>query len=123
MGPTAGWAPRLTTTIKETMKRIELSETREFSPLGMKTILLHDSAHFKIINFNLKANALFPIHSHDLDGQLSILVIEGEGLFLADNEATMPARTGDMLISDIREPHGVKAITDMRIVVTIAPPI
>ena len=63
------------------------------------------------------------MHSHDLDGQLSILVIEGEGEFLADNQASMPARTGDMLISDIREPHGVKATTDMRIVVTIAPPI
>jgi len=35
----------------------------------------------------------------------------------------MAAKTGDMLISDIREPHGVKATTDMRIVVTIAPPI
>ncbi|WP_310600766.1 cupin [Desulfobulbus sp.] len=105
------------------MKRIELSTTREFNPLGMKAIVLHDSEHFKILNFNLKANALFPIHSHDLDGQLSILVIEGEGFFLADNEATLPARTGDMLISDIREPHGVRATTDMRIVVTIAPPI
>jgi len=105
------------------VKRIELSTTREFNPLGMKAIVLHDSEHFKILNFNLKAGSLFPIHSHDLDGQLSILVIEGEGLFLADNEATMPARTGDMLISDIREPHGVRTTTDMRIVVTIAPPI
>ncbi len=105
------------------MKKIDLETTREFNPLGMKSILLHDSEHFKIINFNLQAGALFPVHSHDLDGQLSILVIEGEGEFLADNEVSMPAKTGDMLISDIREPHGVKAITDMRIVVTIAPPI
>jgi quercetin dioxygenase-like cupin family protein len=89
----------------------------------MKAILLHDSEHFKILNFNLKAGALFPIHSHDLDGQLSILVIEGEGAFLGDNEASIPAKTGDLLIAEIREPHGVKASTDMRIVVTIAPPI
>ncbi len=105
------------------MKKIELAATREFNPLGMKSVLLHDSEHFKILNFNLKAGALFPVHSHDLDGQLSILVIEGEGAFLGDNEATIPAKTGDMLIADIREPHGVKASTDMRIVVTIAPPI
>lgn len=105
------------------MKKLELANTREFNPLGMKSIVLHDSEHFKILNFNLKAGALFPVHSHDLDGQLSILVIEGEGEFLADNGASMPAKTGDMLISDIREPHGVKAATDMRIVVTIAPPI
>ena len=105
------------------MKKLDLDETREFNPLGMKSILLHDSEHFKIINFNLQAGALFPVHSHDLDGQLSILVIEGEGQFLADNDEAMDAKTGDMLISDIREPHGVKATTDMRIVVTIAPPI
>ena len=105
------------------MKKLELANTREFNPLGMKSIVLHDSEHFKILNFNLKAGALFPVHSHDLDGQLSILVIEGEGEFLADNNASIPAKTGDMLISDIREPHGVKAATDMRIVVTIAPPI
>ncbi|ADW16676.1 Cupin 2 conserved barrel domain protein [Desulfobulbus propionicus DSM 2032] len=105
------------------MRKIDLDGTREFNPLGMKAIVLHDSEYFKILNFNLKAGALFPIHSHDLDGQLSILVIEGEGLFLADNEVTMPAKTGGMLIAEIREPHGVKATTDMRIVVTIAPPI
>ena len=105
------------------MKKQELSKTREFNQLGMKTVLLHDSENFKILNFNLVAGALFPIHSHDLDGELSILVIEGEGDFLGDNGVTIPANTGDMLISEIREPHGVKAKTDMRIVVTIAPPI
>lgn len=105
------------------MKKIELDQTREFNPLGMKSIVLHDSEHFKILNFNLMGGSIFPVHSHDLDGQLSILVIEGEGEFLADNEETIPAKTGDMLVCDIREPHGVKANVDMRIVVTIAPPI
>ena len=110
--------------IKESsMIKIELDETREFNPLGMKSIVLHDSEHFKILNFNLIKGALFPIHSHELDGQLSILVIEGEGEFLADDNVVLPAKTGSMLISDISEPHGVRAISDMRIVVTIAPPI
>ena len=105
------------------MKKIELDQTREFNPLGMKSFVLHDSEHFKILNFNLKAGALFPVHSHDIEGQLSILVVEGEGAFLGDDGLAIPAKTGDMLISDIAEPHGVKADTDMRIVVTIAPPI
>ncbi len=105
------------------MKKLELDQTREFNPLGMKSILLHDSEHFKILNFNIMGGSTFPVHSHDLDGQLSILVIEGEGAFLADNDEAIAAKTGDMLISDIREPHGVRADTDMRIVVTIAPPI
>ncbi len=104
------------------MKKIQLDNTREFADLGMKTIVLHDSEFFKIINFNLKAGMLFPVHSHDIEGQVSIHVIEGEGEFLSDDSA-IPARTGDILVCDISQPHGVRATTDLRIVVTIAPPI
>jgi len=105
------------------MKKIDLDPAREFHPEHMKKFLVHDSAYFRIINFNLGAGVVFPVHSHDLDGQLSILVIEGEGEFLGKDDAAIPAKTGDILISDIREPHGVRATTNMRIIVTIAPPI
>ena len=105
------------------MKKINLEDTRKFNPLGMQTDVLHDSEFFKIINFNIAAGRIFPVHSHDIEGQVSIHVIEGSGAFLGDNEASIPAKVGDILVSDIREPHGVKADTDMRIVVTIAPPI
>ncbi|SHL45097.1 Cupin domain-containing protein, partial [Desulfatibacillum alkenivorans DSM 16219] len=64
-----------------------------------------------------------PIHAHDIEGQLSILVLEGEGAFLGEDEAVVPAKTGDVLICDIAEPHGIRADTDMRVLVTIAPPI
>lgn len=105
------------------MKKIDLDPAREFHPEHMKKFLVHDSAYFRIINFNLGAGVVFPVHSHDLDGQLSILVIEGEGEFLGKDETSIPAKSGDILISDIQEPHGVKATTNMRIIVTIAPPI
>ena len=65
------------------MKKMELSKTREFDPRTMKKFLLHDSPWFRILNFNLPAGHVFPVHSHDTEGQLSILVIEGEGEFLA----------------------------------------
>ncbi len=106
------------------MRKIELDKTREFSEGGMKRFfLVETSPYFKIINFNLAAGATFPVHSHDLDGELSILVIEGNGFFLGDEDAEISAKVGDMLVSEIREPHGVRAETDMRIIVTIAPPI
>ncbi len=106
------------------MKKIDLTTTREFTEGGMKRFfLVEDSPYFKIINFNLAAGATFPVHSHDLDGELSIFVLEGEGFFLGDGDDAFPAKTGEMLISQIREPHGVKATTDMRLIVTIAPPI
>ena len=106
------------------MKVIKLSETNEFKPGAMKRFfLVQDSEFFKIINFNLEAGVTFPVHSHDLDGELSIQIVEGSGYFLGEGDAKIPAEKGDILISEIREPHGVMAETNMRIVVTIAPPI
>jgi quercetin dioxygenase-like cupin family protein len=116
LGSPTGGNMRRRKGITPMMKKMELSKTREFDPRTMKKFLLHDSPWFKIINFNLPAGHTFPVHSHDTEGQLSILVIEGEG------DAAIPAKLGDMLISEIAEPHGVRAITDMRIIVTIAPP-
>ncbi len=103
------------------MKKIALAETSVFDEKSFKRFLLHDSPYFRVLNFNLKAGQLFPVHSHPTEGQLTIQVVEGSGEFLS-TDATIPAASGDILVSDISEPHGVRAITDMRILVTIAPP-
>ncbi|HFB83867.1 cupin domain-containing protein [Thermosulfuriphilus ammonigenes] len=103
------------------MKVVDLKETRVFEG-DIKKFWLHDSPYFRIINFNIKAGKTFPVHSHQVEGQLSILVLEGEGEFLGEGDKAIPARAGEMLICDISEPHGVRARTDMRILVTIAPP-
>ena len=105
------------------MKKIEVFKENDFDAKAMKNFLVHDSPYFKIINFNFKAGQELPIHSHDIEGQLSITVLEGTGEFLGKDEATLPAQPGDVLISDISEPHGVRAKSDLRILVTIAPPI
>ncbi len=105
------------------MKKISLDETAVFEKKNAKLFVVHESPYFKVINFNFRAGQKLPIHSHAIEGQLSILVLAGEGDFLAADDKTMPAGPGDLLISDIAEPHGVQARTDMRILVTIAPPI
>jgi len=105
------------------MKKIELGMTRIFDDKKAKMFVVHDSPYFKIINFNFRAGQTLPVHSHNIEGQLSILVLEGEGEFLAADNKSIPAKTGDVLFSDIATPHGVKANTDMRVLVTIAPPI
>ena len=106
------------------MKLLKLENTNDFTPGAMKRyFLVEDSPDFKIVNFNLDEGVTFPVHSHDLDGELSIQVLEGDGFFLGEGEAELPAQRGDILISQIREPHGVRATTKMRILVTIAPPI
>ena len=105
------------------MKKIEIFKENQFNDLHMSRYIVHDSPYFKILNFNFRAGQELPIHSHDIDGQLSIAVLEGEGEFLAKEGATLPANPGDVLISDISEPHGVRAKSDLRVLVTIAPPI
>ncbi|MBW1886831.1 MAG: cupin domain-containing protein [Deltaproteobacteria bacterium] len=105
------------------MKNIKLYEESGFSEDAFKRFLVHDSPYFKIINFNFKGGQELPVHSHEIEGQVSITVLEGEGEFLGKDETTIPAQTGDVLISDISEPHGVRAKSDMRVLVTIAPPI
>jgi quercetin dioxygenase-like cupin family protein len=105
------------------MKKIELFKENDFNDLHMSRLLVHDSPYFKVLNFNFRAGQELPIHSHEIEGQLSIAVLEGEGEFLAKDGATLPAGPGDVLISDISEPHGIRARSDLRVLVTIAPPI
>ena len=105
------------------MKRIEVFKESGFGDKAMKRLLVHDSPYFKVLNFNFKAGQELPIHSHDIEGQLSIVVLEGDGVFLGKDESEFPAHPGDVLISDISEPHGIRATSQMRVLVTIAPPI
>ncbi len=105
------------------MKRLNIFEESGFSDKGMQKFLVHDSPYFKILNFNFQPGQELPVHSHDVEGQLSITVLEGEGEFLGKEDQTIPARPGDVLISEISEPHGVRATSHLRVLVTIAPPI
>ncbi len=105
------------------MQHTSLTGVRAYRDQGFHKYLVHESENFKILNFNFRAGQELPIHSHDLDGELSILVLDGRGEFLGEGGTVLPAETGDVLISEIREPHGVRAITDMSVLVTIAPPI
>jgi quercetin dioxygenase-like cupin family protein len=105
------------------MKRLNLYVENDFSEKTFKKLLVHDSPYFKIINFNFKAGQELPVHSHDIEGQLSLVVLEGEGEFLGQGDTTLPAKPGDVVISEIAEPHGLRATTDLRLLVTIAPPI
>ena len=105
------------------MKKLNLYDENGWSEKAMKKFLVHDSPYFKILNFNFKAGQELPIHSHDIEGQLSIVILEGEGEFLGADDTALPARPGDVLVADIAEPHGIRASQDLRVLVTIAPPI
>lgn len=105
------------------LKKVETFKENGFSEKGLTKLLVHDSPYMKALNFNFRAGQELPVHSHDIDGQLCIVVLTGSGWFLGKDDVTIPAEPGDVLISDIAKPHGIRAATDMRVLVTIAPPI
>lgn len=105
------------------MKKIEVFKDSKFGDKGVSNFLVHDSPYMKVINFNFRAGQELPVHSHQLDGEVSIAVLEGKGQFLAKDDKAVAAMPGDVLVCDIAEPHGIRAETDMRVLVTIAPPI
>lgn len=104
------------------MKKINLIEALGFSDQSFQRLLVHDSPYLKILNFNYRAGQQMPVHSHDIEGQVSLVILEGEGEFVG-KDTTFPVKAGDVLVCDIAEPHGLKAATDLRLLVTIAPPI
>ncbi len=104
------------------MKKMNLFEEGPFKDTGYGMLWVHDSANFRIVNFNFRAGQTLPVHAHEVDGELSIVVLEGEGEFLGAEGASLPAKAGDVLVCPIATPHGIKATTEMRVLVTIAPP-
>jgi len=105
------------------MKHVNLYEANDFSEGSFKRLLVHDSPYLKVLNFNFKAGQELPVHSHDIEGEVTLTVMEGEGEFLGKDGSTLPARAGDVVISQIAEPHGLRAKSDLRLLVIIAPPI
>lgn len=104
------------------MKKVNLYEANDFSETSFKRLLVHDSPYFKILNFNFRAGQELPVHSHNIEGQVSLTILEGKGEFLGKDEP-IPAKAGDVLVCEISEPHGLRATTDVRLLVIIAPPI
>ncbi|MCG8529650.1 MAG: cupin domain-containing protein [Desulfovibrionales bacterium] len=98
-------------------------ESRVFNPDRMDVQVVYESEHVKVINFNLKAGQDLPVHSHNLDGELVLVVLSGEGDLLGANGPVTPLKVGDVLTCGIKTPHGVHAEKDMSLIVTIAPPI
>ncbi|WP_029898747.1 cupin domain-containing protein [Desulfohalovibrio reitneri] len=105
------------------MKTLNFIEEGQYKDKGMGKLLIHDSPYFKMLNFNFEAGQELPVHAHDIEGQLAITVAEGGGEFLGADGATIPAKQGDVLTSDIAEPHGFRASERTRLLVFIAPPI
>lgn len=104
------------------MELIQLDERARFQKENFYLDLVHDMYTFRMIVFNFEPGQELPIHQHEADSEVAIQVLEGEGFFTGGDEE-LAASPGSLLICKVSEPHGVRAETRMRVLVTIAPPI
>ena len=100
--------------------RINLQAAAKFSSDKPYRELIYDSPNLRVLVFNFEAGQELPVHSHQADSDVAMLILEGEGEFTGDQLET-PAKAGDLQIISVAQPHGLKAKTRVRLLVFIAP--
>jgi len=98
---------------------VNLDKLAKFSTDKPCRELVFDSPNMRVLNFNFEPGQELPVHSHQNDSEVALLILEGEGVFTGAQE--MPARAGDLQIMPVTQPHGLKAKTRLRLLVIIAP--
>jgi quercetin dioxygenase-like cupin family protein len=101
------------------MKLIDLQEKIQFDPNKPHRELLYDSPNLRVLTFNFEPGQELPVHCHEADADVALMILEGEGEFLGAYE--MPARAGMVQIMPVTEAHGLKAATRLRLLVFISP--
>jgi quercetin dioxygenase-like cupin family protein len=103
----------------DAMKIFDLAEGK-FSTDKFYRQLLFDSPNLRVLTFNFEPGQELPVHSHDVDSEVALLILEGEGVLTGSGE-NIPAQTGFLQIMPVSEPHGLRALTRLRLLVFIAP--
>ncbi|MBU2559743.1 cupin domain-containing protein [archaeon] len=104
------------------MKKIEIDEVAKFKEDSFYLNFIHDSPNMRLILFCFEPGQELPVHSHDVDSEVFLFVMDGEGFFTG-GDIDVPAKKGSLLISRVSDPHGIKAKTRMKVLVGIVPPI
>ncbi len=102
------------------MKLFNLPEAAKFSADKPCRELLFDSPNMRVLTFNFEPGQELPVHSHNADSEVALLILEGEGVFTGGAEE-IPAKPGTLQIMPVTEPHGLRALTRLRLLVFIAP--
>ncbi len=103
-------------------EKFNVDEIARFDDNKMTVKMTHDSEHFRQILFCFKAGQTLPVHSHDVESEIVMLILDGKGVVI-ENEDRIEVRKGDVLIGKVRVPHGIQAETEMKVLVTITPPL
>jgi len=101
---------------------IHIDEIASFNSKKMTVKITHDSINFRQLLFCFMAGQELPVHSHDVDSEIIFAIIEGEGILIEDGKE-VEVKGGDIVIGEVRIPHGIRAVSDLKVLVTITPPL
>ncbi|MBI4796493.1 MAG: cupin domain-containing protein [Deltaproteobacteria bacterium] len=79
------------------MKLFNLPEAAKFSTDKPCRELLFDSPNLRVLTFNFEPGQELPVHSHNADSEVALLILEGEGVFTGGAEE-FPAKPGTLQI-------------------------
>ncbi len=102
-------------------EKFNIDEMAKFQDDKMGVTITHDSINLRQLLFCFKAGQELPVHSHDVDSEIIMAIMAGEGTVI-EAESEIAVKAGDILIGQVRVPHGIQAKTEMKVLVTITPP-
>jgi len=90
----------------------------EFLPDRPRIQLVHDSENLRLVLFCLKAGQEVPAHTST--SEVLVLALRGEGKFLLGDDE-IPLLEGSVASCPPRQPHGLKAESDLVVLAVISP--
>lgn len=103
------------------MRKSSILESASFNPEKIHERLVHESENATIKSLHLKAGQELPVKTYENAGETMLVVLSGEGQLLGKHGVLDTLVRGDVVILDLRVPHGLRAKKDMSVLASITP--
>ncbi|SIN68976.1 cupin domain-containing protein [Halodesulfovibrio marinisediminis] len=103
------------------MHKSSILKNAVFNPDRVHERLIHESENAKIKSLHIKAGQEIPVQERKELGETMIVVLSGEGQLLGKHGVLDTLVRGDVVVADLRVPHGLRAKRDMTILASYTP--
>lgn len=104
------------------MKRANLFSQNSQQEGILQVSSVYESPCLKILNFRFDLGQSLLLYSEEMQGKVSMIVIEGHGEFVGEEARRYHIERGDVVVSEMSEPQSLLATTELRLLVAITPP-
>ncbi|MCG8529648.1 MAG: cupin [Desulfovibrionales bacterium] len=101
------------------MRKSSILTNATFNPERIHERLVHESDSVQVKSLHLKAGQELPVQSFDDFGESMLVVLGGEGKLLGKHGVLDTLVRGDVVITDLRVPHGLRATKDMSVLASL----